>query len=149
MSSLPDGKNTPKKKPALPKQLPKTQAAPDIEALCAEARKIYNDLVERCDIEKAGQSVHELIAMTAYAAHLYYEAKKQIETTGLLIRGFRNPIVNPLVKITQEQSEIYLKLLDRVKEEMQATNDPFDKLIAEIAAEVGDQKKQKTPNPRP
>jgi len=130
-------------------QPPKHRATPDVEALCSEARKIYDDLVGQCDIEKAGQSVLELIAMTAYAAHLYYEAKKQIETTGLLIRGFRNPIINPLVKITQEQSEIYLKLLDRVKEELQTTNDPFDKLIAEITAEVGNQKKQKAPNPRP
>jgi hypothetical protein len=80
--------------------------------------------------------------MTAYAAHLYYEAKRQIETTGLLVRGFRNPIVNPLIKVTQEQSEIYLKLLAKLKEEAETSNDPLEQLIKQIQSEVGNEKKQ-------
>lgn len=75
--------------------------------------------------------------MIAYAAHLYYEAKRQIETTGLLVRGFRNPIVNPLIKVTQEQSEIYLRLLDKLKEETETNNDPLAQFIKQIQSEVG------------
>ena len=141
-SSSPDGKNTPKKKRASPRPPAPPQVAPDIAALCSEARKIYDDLAERCDIKNAGHSVAELVAMTAYAAHLYYEAKRQIETTGLLVRGFRNPIVNPLIKVTQEQSEIYLKLLDKLKQEAETTNDPLEQLIKQIQSEVGNEKKQ-------
>jgi AmiR/NasT family two-component response regulator len=140
-SSSPVGKSTPRKKRASPKQAA-PQVAPDIAALCPEARKIYDDLAERCDIKNAGHSVAELVSMTAYAAHLYYEAKRQIETTGLLVRGFRNPMVNPLIKVTQEQSEIYLKLLDKLKEEAETTNDPLEQLIKQIQSEVGNEKKQ-------
>jgi AmiR/NasT family two-component response regulator len=144
-SSSPDGKNTPKTKRPSPKQTP---VAPDIAALCPEARRIYDDLAERCDIKNAGHSIAELVAMTAYAAHLYYEAKRQIETTGLLVRGFRNPIVNPLIKVTQEQSEIYLKLLDKLKEEAETNNDPLEQLIKQIQSEVGNEKKQETSKQR-
>ena len=58
------------------------------------------------------------------------------------MRGFRNPIVNPLIKVTQEQSEIYLKLLDKLKEEAETTNDPLEQLIKQNPSEVGNDKKQ-------
>jgi AmiR/NasT family two-component response regulator len=141
-SSSPDGKSTPRKKQPSTKQPATPAVAPDLAALCPEARRIYDDLADRCDITNAGHSIAELVAMTAYAAHLYYEAKRQIETTGLLVRGFRNPIVNPLIKVTQEQSEIYLKLLDKLKEEAETTNDPLEQLIKQIQSEVGNEKKQ-------
>ena len=75
-SLSPDGKSTPRKKQASTKQPARPAVAPDIAALCPEARRIYDDLAERCDIKNAGHSIAELVAMTAYAAHLYYEAKR-------------------------------------------------------------------------
>lgn len=52
----------------------------------------------------------ESIAMMCYSAQIHREAREQIAATGLLVKGPRGPMVNPLVKVARDEAATYLRL---------------------------------------
>lgn len=52
----------------------------------------------------------ESIAMMCHAADIHRQARMQIAATGILVKGPRGPMVNPLVKVAREEAATYLRL---------------------------------------
>jgi P27 family predicted phage terminase small subunit len=52
----------------------------------------------------------ESIAMMCYSAHIHREAREKIMETGVLVKGPRGPMVNPLVKVARDEAATYLRL---------------------------------------
>lgn len=52
----------------------------------------------------------EAISMMCYSAHIHYEARRQIAATGVLVKGLRGPMVNPLIKVARDEANTYLRL---------------------------------------
>lgn len=52
----------------------------------------------------------ESIAMMCYSAAIHKEAREKIAETGLLVKGPRGPMVNPLVKVARDEAATYLRL---------------------------------------
>lgn len=52
----------------------------------------------------------ESIAMMVHAAHLHKQARDGINKHGLLVKGPRGPMVNPLVRVARDEASTYLRL---------------------------------------
>lgn len=52
----------------------------------------------------------ESIAMMCYSAHVHRQAREKIAETGILVKGPRGPMVNPLVKVARDEAATYLRL---------------------------------------
>lgn len=52
----------------------------------------------------------EAISMLVYSAHLHKEAREGIAKHGLLVKGPRGPMLNPLVKVARDEANTYLRL---------------------------------------
>lgn len=52
----------------------------------------------------------EAVAMMCYSAHIHQEARRKIAETGILVKGLRGPMVNPLVKVARDEAQTYLRL---------------------------------------
>lgn len=54
----------------------------------------------------------DAVAMLAHSAWLHQEARARIAESGLLVKGPRGPMVNPLIKVAREEAQVYLRLSD-------------------------------------
>lgn len=52
----------------------------------------------------------EAVAMMCHSASIHYEARRKIAETGVLVKGPRGPMVNPLVKVARDEAATYLRL---------------------------------------
>jgi P27 family predicted phage terminase small subunit len=54
----------------------------------------------------------EAVSMMCHSAWLHGEARKKLAETGVLVKGPRGPMVNPLVKVARDEAATYLRLAD-------------------------------------
>lgn len=54
----------------------------------------------------------EAVAMMCHSAWLHIEARKKLAQTGVLIKGPRGPMINPLIKVARDEAATYLRLAD-------------------------------------
>jgi len=54
----------------------------------------------------------EAVSMMCHSAWLHTEARKKLAETGVLVKGPRGPMVNPLVKVARDEAATYLRLAD-------------------------------------
>lgn len=52
----------------------------------------------------------EAISMLCYSAYLHKEAREAIAKHGVLVKGPRGPMLNPLVKVARDEANTYLRL---------------------------------------
>ena len=54
----------------------------------------------------------EAITMMCWSAYVHAEAREQIVRTGVLVKGPRGPMVNPLIKVARDEAATYLRIAD-------------------------------------
>ena len=52
----------------------------------------------------------ESVAMMCHSAYLHHEARANIARYGILIKGPRGPVVNPLIKVARDEAQMYLRI---------------------------------------
>lgn len=106
--------NRPKPGQAKPaKEIVPAKTAPSIIApsdLPPEAQEMYVRIVEELIPRGLRDADLESVAMMCHSAYLHREARSGIAKHGLLVKGPRGPMVNPLVKVARDEATIYLRL---------------------------------------
>lgn len=106
--------NRPKPGEAKPaKEILPAKTAPAITPppdLAPEAAEMYVRIVEELVPRGLREADLESVAMMCHSAHLHREARAAIAKHGLLVKGPRGPMVNPLVKVARDEATIYLRL---------------------------------------
>ncbi len=77
----------------------------------------------------------ELVLMLAYSAFLHREARIRITETGILVKGARGAVINPMLKVTKDETETFIKVAQalQIKPKDEAEGlDIWDKLAKEI-----------------
>jgi P27 family predicted phage terminase small subunit len=87
--------------PALP------AAPPD---LSPEAALMFDRIVAELAPRGLREADLEAVAMMCYSASIHLEARRKIAETGVLVKGPRGPMVNPLVKVARDEAQTYLRL---------------------------------------
>lgn len=78
--------------------------------LPAPAQDMYRRVVAELAPRGLREADLEAVAMMCYSAHIHYEARRQIAATGVLVKGQRGPMVNPLIKVARDEANTYLRL---------------------------------------
>ena len=89
--------------PALP--------APPLD-LPEPARAMYTRIVSELTPRGLREADLEAVSMMCHSAWLHTEARKKLAETGVLVKGPRGPMVNPLVKVARDEAATYLRLAD-------------------------------------
>ena len=83
------------------------QPPPDLPE---QAQEMFAKVVSELAPRGLRESDLESIAMMCYSAHVHREARRQISATGVLVKGPRGPMVNPLIKVARDEANTYLRL---------------------------------------
>lgn len=90
---------------------PATPALPEPPPdLPPEAQEMFRRVVAELMPRGLREADLEAISMLCYSAHLHVEARRKIAETGILVKGLRGPMVNPLVKVARDEANTYLRL---------------------------------------
>ncbi len=77
----------------------------------------------------------ELVLMLAYSAYLHREARMRVNETGILVKGARGAMINPMLKVTKDETDTFIKIAQALqmkpKDEAEGL-DIWDKLAQEI-----------------
>lgn len=52
----------------------------------------------------------EAITMMCWSAYVHAEAREQIARTGVLVKGPRGPMVNPMIKVARDEAATYIRI---------------------------------------
>jgi P27 family predicted phage terminase small subunit len=52
----------------------------------------------------------EALTMMCWSAYVHAEARQQIARTGVLVKGPRGPMVNPMVKVARDEAATFLRI---------------------------------------
>lgn len=80
--------------------------------LPAPAQEMFRRIVAELHPRGLREADIDAIAMLAHSAWLHQEARAKIAESGLLVKGPRGPIVNPLIKVARDEAATYLRLSD-------------------------------------
>lgn len=80
------------------------------EDLPAPAQEMFRRVVAELAPRGLREADLEAVSMMCYSAHIHYEARRQIAATGVLVKGQRGPMVNPLIKVARDEANTYLRL---------------------------------------
>lgn len=94
---------------AVPEQVRPALPEPPAD-LPAEAQDMFRRVVAELMPRGLREADLEAISMMCYSAHIHYEARKRIAETGVLVKGLRGPMVNPLIKVARDEANTYLRL---------------------------------------
>jgi len=102
--------------PAIPDEPPADVAGvdrfPPPPHLPDEAQAIYARVVAELAPQGLRETDAEAIGMLAQSAWVHAEARRELARTGVLVKGPRGPMVNPLVKVIRDEAATYLRLAD-------------------------------------
>lgn len=76
------------------------------------AKVTFNRIIEELQPRGLRDADLEAIAMLCQSAWIHQEATKNIASQGLIVKGARGPMVNPLVKVARDEAANYLRLAD-------------------------------------
>lgn len=76
------------------------------------AQEMYRRVVAELQPRGLREADLESISMLCHSAWLHGEARKKLAETGVLVKGPRGPMVNPLVKVARDEAATYLRLAD-------------------------------------
>lgn len=74
------------------------------------AVEVWRRVVDELDTRGLKESDLEAVTMLAHAAWTHSETRKKIAETGVLVKGPRGPMVNPLLKVARDEASTYLRL---------------------------------------
>lgn len=119
-------------KKAKPK--PKTRFQLRQEELPELAQAYLDLIIKRLD-RSLTEIEEELVLMLAYSGYLHREARIRINETGILVRGARGAVINPMLKVTKDETDTFIKIAQALQ--IKAKNDSggldvWDKLAQEI-----------------
>lgn len=80
--------------------------------LPAPAQEMFRRIVAELHPRGLRDADIDAVAMLAHSAWLHQEARARIAESGLLVKGPRGPMVNPLIKVAREEAQVYLRLSD-------------------------------------
>lgn len=78
--------------------------------LTPEAQAMYRRVVAELAPRGLREADLEALAMMCHSASIHYEARRQIAATGVLVKGPRGPMVNPLIRVARDEANTYLRL---------------------------------------
>lgn len=78
--------------------------------LTTEAQAMYRRVVAELAPRGLREADLEALAMMCHSASIHYEARRQIAATGVLVKGPRGPMVNPLIRVARDEANTYLRL---------------------------------------
>lgn len=88
-----------------------TPALPEPPAdLTPEAQEMFRRVVAELVPRGLREADLEAVAMMCYSAQIHLEARRRIAETGVLVKGLRGPMVNPLIKVARDEANTYLRL---------------------------------------
>jgi P27 family predicted phage terminase small subunit len=81
--------------------------------LAEEAHDMWHVAVdELCSLRTLHASDLPLLEMMVTSAYRHRQARAQIDALGLLVKGQRGPMVNPLLKVERDEAATYLRLAE-------------------------------------
>lgn len=80
--------------------------------LAPAAQEMFRRVVSELQPRGLREADLESVAMLCHSAWLHSEARKKLGETGILVKGPRGPMVNPLVKVVRDEAATYLRLAD-------------------------------------
>lgn len=80
------------------------------EYLPEEAQVMFRTIVQELQPRGLREADLEAVAMLCHSAWIHQEATRNIATQGLIVKGTRGPMVNPLVKVARDEAANYLRL---------------------------------------
>ena len=116
------------------KAKPKTRFQLRQEELPEMAQAYLALIIKRLD-RPLTEIEEELVLMLAYSGYLYREARVRINETGILVKGARGAVVNPMLKVTKDETDTFIKIAQalQIKPKDEAGGlDIWDKLAQEI-----------------
>lgn len=116
------------------KPKPKTRFQLRQEELPELAQAYLALIIKRLD-RQLTEIEEELVLMLAYSGYLHREARVRISETGILVKGARGAVVNPMLKVTKDETETFIKIAQSLQ--MKPKDDAggldiWDKLAQEI-----------------
>jgi len=92
---------------------PEQQALVAPEGLPEAAHILWRIAVEElCALRTLHASDLPLLEMMVTAAYRHRQAAAQIDALGMLVKGQRGPMVNPLLKVERDEAASYLRLAE-------------------------------------
>jgi P27 family predicted phage terminase small subunit len=83
------------------------------EGLAQDAHDLWRVAVEElCSLRTLHASDLPLLEMMVMAAYRHRQARSQIDALGMLVKGQRGPMVNPLLKVERDEAATYLRLAE-------------------------------------
>lgn len=82
------------------------------EYLSDAAKETFRKIVDELEPRGLRDADLEAVAMLCHSASVHQEATRLIATQGLIVKGPRGPMVNPLVKVARDEAANYLRLAD-------------------------------------
>ena len=78
--------------------------------LADDAQAMYQMIVAELMPRGLREADLQSVAMMCHSAWLHKEARASIAKQGLLVKGPRGPMVNPLIKVARDEAATYLRL---------------------------------------
>jgi P27 family predicted phage terminase small subunit len=78
--------------------------------LAPEAQDMFRRVVAELGPRGLREADVEAVAMMCHSAYVHFEARRKITETGVLVKGPRGPMVNPMIKVARDEANIYLRL---------------------------------------
>lgn len=80
------------------------------EGLPDGAVEVWKRVVDELDTRGLKETDLEAVTMLAHAAWTHAETRRKIAKMGVLVKGPRGPMVNPLLKVARDEASTYLRL---------------------------------------
>lgn len=87
---------------------PQLPSAP--QELSPEAALMFDRIVAELAPRGLRDADLEAVAMMVHSAAIHHEARRKLAETGVLVKGPRGPMVNPLIKVARDEAATYLRL---------------------------------------
>lgn len=76
------------------------------------AKEIFTNIVRELSTNGLRDADLEAVAMLCHSAWIHQEATRLIASQGLIVKGPRGPMVNPMVKVARDEASNYLRMAD-------------------------------------
>lgn len=78
--------------------------------LPAEVQEVMRRAVDELQHRGLRPADYDALLMMAHAAHMHGEARRAVEKHGVLVKGPRGPMVNPMIKVARDEAATYLRI---------------------------------------
>ncbi len=94
-------------------ETPAQEALAAPESLPAGAHAMWDAAIwELCSLRTLHASDLPLVEMMVTAAYRHAQARAQIDALGILVKGQRGPMLNPLLRVERDEAATYLRLAE-------------------------------------